>query len=160
MIFDNASLQQKDIKNLVYTIDNVKLIYSKENIGIAAALNRLIKWGYDKKYKWMLSLDQDSICPNDYIDHMFLFLTVRKNIGILAPVIVDRNIGVVGHNPQRTYSRVNTCITSGTITSVAAWNIIGGYDEYMFIDLIDFEFCYHMRKVRFFSNLSQGCKIM
>ena len=59
---------------------------------------------------------------------------------------MDRNVGVVGHNPKSEYMHVNTCITSGAFSKVSAWKEIGKYDESMFIDSVDFEYCYRMRK--------------
>lgn len=75
-----------------------------------------------------------------------LYLSREPNLGIVAPVIIDRNVGVVGHNPSKKYSHVNTCITSGAFSKISAWEKIGKYDESMFIDSVDFEYCYRMRK--------------
>ena len=74
------------------------------------------------------------------------YLNVESNIGIAAPVILDRHVGVVGHRPQNDYEHVKTCITSGAFSNIAAWKNIGEYDESMFIDSVDFEYCYRMRK--------------
>lgn len=146
LVFDNGSNNIIDLKKLVSTFNNVYLLRSDRNIGIAAALNRLMQWGLDHEYTWMLSLDQDSVCKEDYVKRMLPYLSVEKNLGIVAPVIVDRNVGIVGHNPNSNYSHVNTCITSGAFSKIDAWKIIGEYDESMFIDSVDFEFCYRMRK--------------
>lgn len=145
-IFDNGSNNIEDVKALASTFTNLEVLVSKENIGIAAALNRLMQWGNEKKYDWMLSLDQDSVCSKDFVFKMEQYLTVEQNLGVVAPVIVDRNIGVVGHNPKTEYEHVNTCITSGAFSRISAWKKIGEYDESMFIDSVDFEYCYRMRK--------------
>ena len=131
---------------MVEKYESVILLNSKNNLGIAAALNRLMQWGYDRNYKWMLSLDQDSVCDKNYVVRMMPYLDIESKLGIIAPVIVDRNVGVVGHNPVESYMHVNTCITSGAISRISAWKEIGKYDESMFIDSVDFEFCYRMRK--------------
>ena len=94
----------------------------------------------------MLSLDQDSVCDASYVNKMKQYLDVEPLLGIVAPVIVDRNVGVVGHNPNKEYCHVNTCITSGAFSKIEYWKQIGEYDESMFIDSVDFEYCYRMRK--------------
>ena len=94
----------------------------------------------------MISLDQDSVCPEHFVSNMMPYLAVTDSIGIVAPVIVDRNIGVVGHNPKNGWSEVRTCITSGSYNNIDAWRKVGGYDESMFIDSVDFEYCYRLRK--------------
>lgn len=146
IVFDNGSNNQQEVADLISRFQNVDLLKSNVNLGIAAALNRLMQWGEEQKFKWMLSLDQDSVCEKNFVKKMKIYLNVENNIGIVAPVIFDRNVGVVGHNPKKEYAHVNTCITSGAITSILAWKQIGGYDEYMFIDSVDFDFCYRMRK--------------
>ena len=98
----------------------------------------------------MVSLDQDSVCPDDYWNKIKDFRDILPNIGIVAPVICDRNVGIVGHNPKGQYGIVNTCITSGACVRMKAWEEVGGYDEKMFIDSVDFEFCYRVRKMGYF----------
>lgn len=146
VVFDNGSNNIKEIQELVSDFANVRLIKSENNLGIAAALNQLMQWGYEKGYGWMLSLDQDSVCDKSFVEEMIPYLTIEQNLGVVAPVIVDRNIGVVGHNPKSEYAHVNTCITSGAFSKLSAWKKIGEYDESMFIDSVDFEYCYRMRK--------------
>lgn len=146
LVFDNGSHNLDDLKKLLATFDNVCLLKADNNIGIAAALNRLMQWGMNHDYNWMISLDQDSVCEKDYVNRMKPYLSVEPNLGVIAPVIVDRNMGIVGHNPHNRYLHVNTCITSGAFSKVTAWKLIGEYDESMFIDSVDFEYCYRMRK--------------
>ena len=149
VLFDNGSQNIQQIKKLVEKYHNVYLIEGPKNKGIAAALNALMKWGCDKEYQWMLSLDQDSVCQEDFVKEMSKYLTIEKRLGIVAPVIKDRNIGIVGHNPVKKIQHVNTCITSGAFSNLKAWKRIGGYDERMFIDSVDFEYCYRMRKNKY-----------
>lgn len=146
IIFDNGSNNINHLKKLVNNFDNVHLLESSKNIGIAAALNSLMSWGLEHNYLWMLSLDQDSVCSNEFVEKMKPYLSVESNLGIVAPVIVDRNVGIVGHNPTSNYAHVKTCITSGCFSNIEAWRVINGYDESMFIDSVDFDFCYRIRK--------------
>lgn len=146
VVFDNGSDNIEGIQELVSNFANVILIKSEKNLGIATALNRLMQWGYQNGCDWMLSLDQDSVCEKDFVVRMEPYLTIERNLGVVAPVIVDRNVGVVGHNPKSKYAHMNTCITSGAFSKVSAWKRIGEYDESMFIDSVDFEYCYRMRK--------------
>ena len=132
VVFDNGSNNVDEIRNLISGFTNVEFIRSEENLGIAAALNRLMQWGCEKGCDWMLSLDQDSVCEKNFVTEMTPYLTIERNLGVVAPVIVDRNVGVVGHNPKSKYAHVNTCITSGAFSKISAWEKIGKYDESMF----------------------------
>ncbi len=69
-----------------------------------------------------------------------------EHVAIAAPIIKDRAVGIIGHNPTDSYSIVNTCITSGAFVNISVWNEVGRYDEKMFIDSVDFEFCFRTRK--------------
>ena len=143
VVFENGSDQQRDI---IKTIKGVLFLQAGKNLGMAGALNRLLNWGKQNGYEWMISLDQDSVCPNDYVEKMFPFLSAAEKAGIVGPVIIDRHIGIVGHNPKNSWAEVRTCITSGSFNNVEAWTEVGGYDESMFIDSVDFEYCYRLRK--------------
>lgn len=158
VIFDNGSKNQDRIKDEFQ--DKVILIISSENIGIAAALNRLMKKSEELGATWMLSLDQDSVCPNSFCNEMSKYLKLELNFGIVAPVIVDRNVGVVGHNPEKEYKFVRTCITSGAFTKISVWKEAGGYDEFMFIDSVDFEFCYRVRKAGYQVVQVKGVRLL
>lgn len=144
IIFDNGSTNQKEIKEEFGCC--AEIILSPHNVGIAAALNGLMEKSDELGASWMISLDQDSVCPPDFCEHMQTYLYKEDNFGVVAPVIVDRNVGIVGHNPDEEYKSVRTCITSGAFTRIDVWKEIGGYDESMFIDSVDFEFCYRVRK--------------
>lgn len=145
VIVDNGSTNIKVIKQYVEELNNVKLLCLKSNMGIAIALNLLMKYGDENQFDWMLSLDQDSVCSYNYCLSA-LDLLDFPNVGIVGPVIKDRKVGIVGHNPKGEYGIVNTCITSGAFVRVDVWKKVGGYDEKMFIDSVDFEFCYRVRK--------------
>lgn len=146
VLFDNGSNNYKDIIAIKEQYNDIHIIFSDKNVGIAEALNRLMQFGLNKKIKWMLSLDQDSVCESKYVKKMEGYLDIEPKLGIVAPVIRDRNVGIVGHNPVKKYQHVNTCITSGAFTNIKAWKQIGGFDKKMFIDSVDFEFCFRMRK--------------
>lgn len=148
LISDNGSKNFTEIRKIADDY-NIEIINNRSNLGIASALNKLMQWGLDNAYEWMISLDQDSVCDSTYVLSMKPYLSVEADIGIVAPVIEDRSIGVVGHNPSDTYDHVNTCITSGAFTKIDVWDEVGGYDESMFIDSVDFEFCFRVRKAGF-----------
>lgn len=148
VIVDNASENIEKISEIIGQFNNIVLIKNYENKGIAYALNQLMNFGESNLYTYMLTLDQDSKCPKNYIQDMLPFFKIDKKIGIVAPVIKDINVGIVGHSPSP-YGYVKTCITSGSIVSIEAWKNIGGYDELLFIDSVDFDFCYRLRKAKY-----------
>lgn len=145
VIVDNASSNITEIKKIA-AYAGAEVICNEQNVGIAKALNQLMEYGENHGFGWMLSLDQDSVCPPDYCEKMLAVLEHVPNPGIVAPTIVDKTVGVVGHNPTGEFQAVRTCITSGALVNIAVWEEVGKYDEAMFIDSVDFEFCYRVRK--------------
>ncbi|WEV53134.1 glycosyltransferase family 2 protein [Bifidobacterium sp. ESL0704] len=57
-------------------------------------------------------------------------------VGIVCPLLVNRRDGTVFHSKRNE----SECITSGSLTSVSAWRAIGGFDDWLFIDGVDFDF--------------------
>jgi rhamnosyltransferase len=41
---------------------------------------------------------------------------------------------------------IDFCITSGSLLNLKIWNLIGGFDEKMFIDGVDFDYCIRIKK--------------
>lgn len=146
-IVDNGSKNLLKIQEIANTSNKIYLISNKKNEGIAKALNELCLSAMHFGYNWIITLDQDSICPPKFVESLSEFAS--KNVGIVAPIIIDRNVGVIGHAPINKPKEVRTCITSGALTNLRVWKKINGFDEQMFIDSVDFEFCYRVRKAGF-----------
>ncbi|HDR6303740.1 TPA: glycosyltransferase, partial [Bacillus cereus] len=116
------------------------IVKNNNNIGIAAALNQLMSYCQSKDYSWVLTLDQDSVCPNNLVREYVKYLNIPK-IALISPVIIDRNKNSDEEINKTAYNNIEKCITSATLTNVSIWEEIGGFDDLMFIDLVDFEYC-------------------
>lgn len=151
IIIDNFSSNVDEIRAIVIEGDKLVLIQNKKNLGIAAALNQAFEYAKLNNYNWVLTLDQDSVCPNSFVNRLHYLALQEDRVGIMAPTIIDRNVGKIGHIVPdcNKYKEVRTCITSGALTNVSAWKEIGKFDEKMFIDSVDFEFCYRLRKYKY-----------
>lgn len=146
LLVDNGSENQSDIKQLVETYTNVSVEFLGDNLGIAFAQNRICKYAKNNGYKWAITLDQDSVCPqnlvSEYTKHAF-----DVNVGMLCPIIYDINCGyvdVVSENEETTF--VNDCLASASAIKISAWEEVNGFYEPMFIDKVDFEISYNLRK--------------
>ena len=150
VIFDNGSQNQKKLKQMLSEQKNVSMLCSISNEGIAYALNRLMEWGDQNGFWAMLTLDQDSVCASNHVKELSEILKKEPKAAIAAPTIQDRIVGTVGHEIKKGYRQVRTCISSGMIARIDCWRKVGGYDEYLFIDSVDFDFCYNLRKYGYF----------
>lgn len=151
ILVDNGSKNKSDIETAIehsfHTSDKLIINFSQKNNGIAWALNQIFKIAEEQSVKWVLTLDQDSVCPSDIIESYINYSTsISKNkIGILCPTIVDKNAGILEGDVHKT-EEIKRCITSGSFTSLAAWKQLSGFDEKMFIDGVDFDFCDRLRR--------------
>ena len=143
VFIENGSIRLDYIDEI--NCKNGVFIYNKENLGIAHALNQILNYAANNNYEWALTLDQDSVASPNLIQVFAKY--VRKDIGIICPKVLDRNFSVEADNDIRPLVEVNECITSGSLTNVEAWKKYGGFDDQMFIDWVDWDFCYGLKKI-------------
>ena len=144
IIYDNGSNNKADIQALVSEYDRIVLLSNEENKGIAVALNQLCSEAFDRKYLYILTLDQDSVCPDNLFSE-FKKYTDNRNTGVICPAIKDRNYTSKAVNNTAETEEIGRCITSGSLVMLKAWKEINGFDESMFIDGVDFDFCDRIR---------------
>lgn len=165
-LVDNASNNIEEIEKLIKNINSfdIHLITNEKNLGIATALNQLCRIALFNKYDWILTLDQDTICPDGMIQEMTLYTSDEK-IGIICPSVyyqggngkrntIKKNRNTADYYKlkggiQKKYisediTYVYACMTSASLTNVKMWNEIGGFRDDYFIDFVDNEFCMRM----------------
>lgn len=144
IIVDNGS---KNIHSIEETF-NVEKVYTKKlkkNVGIAKAQN--IGFNEAKSYSadWVLTMDQDSILASDAVQKMLLTKVANQDAtGILAPRYIDNWTAFQRKNEDAKIigeiQEMDTVISSGNLVSMAAWQAVGGFDEWLFIDQVDLDF--------------------
>ena len=136
----------------------VQLHQFGSNKGIAAAQNVGAHYLAAKGCTHILELDQDSFVPDGYIATMlngFLALESdgQKVLGV-GPRTCDEGetpIAAVGECRV-----VDKTLSSGFLYSVSALQLVGGKEEGLFIDLVDWEWCWRAASVGYsvFQNRS------
>ena len=144
LIFDNGSSNIADIKNLCQGLNTIKIIESECNVGISKALNKIMEVFDNSCFKWVLTLDQDSVSPSNLAKELSKYCD--EKVGAIGPVIQDLNKKEISSFTENGIIERGRIITSGCLTNVDAWRIVGKFDEEMFIDGVDFDFCDRLRK--------------
>ncbi len=136
---DSAMLDFLKIENIIY-------LQNKNNQGIAASLNRGIDLADVMGHGWVVTLDDDSVVSWDYLDYIFDFLDKREVLamGIIA---CSRAAGSKKAVIEDGFRIKRNLITSGCVFEVKIYREAGGFDEGLFIDLVDFDFCARVRKM-------------
>lgn len=148
-IIDNGSSNISQIEKLI--LEEKKYIYLKKferNLGIAKALKEIMNYSKEKNFKWVLSLDQDSIIEDGLVDRYIISsnLVECNNVGMFTCLIKDRNFEDKKYEEQdKKLIDVPYCITSAAFTNVDKYFKTSGYDVDFFIDAVDFDICYSLR---------------
>ncbi len=134
---------------------DAEIVWNQENRGIAAALNIGIKRAlFSGQYSWVATFDQDSEASTGYCDAMYAALSAcpfRDQVAIVGancsePMHKARE-GPVTH--QYVYREIKSTITSGSFVRTRVFAICGVFDESLFMDYVDHEFCLRVRKYGF-----------
>lgn len=142
-IYNNGC--DKDIlKELSSYNEKIHLLGDGNNVGIATAMNEIMKQGEKNKDEWLVTFDQDSVSDVNLIN------AFRQNIdhpeaAILCPQVIDIRRKYMEAEQSDKIVSVDRCITSASCTRVSAWKQIGGFDDFLFIDLVDNDFCKRLK---------------
>lgn len=144
LLFDNGSANINEIEALVRQMPhNISLIKESKNIGIASGLNRLCGYAKKQGYQYVITLDHDSVCPVDLIK--VLSEDLRPDVAVVGPNVIYRGNESFAVRKSEVES-VDWVITSASLTSLVAWQKIGGFDEKLFIDGVDRDFCIRAKR--------------
>lgn len=139
-IFDNSDWQNDSIYKKL-NLDNILYFSENHNRGIAYALNRIMEKAKSDGYDWVITMDQDSVIPDGMINGFKESIKNHEKIGIVCPQVVDKRRVYLRAEDDINEEYVNFCITSASCTLIEAWEECGKFDEWMFIDLVDNDFC-------------------
>lgn len=155
IIVDNGSIEEKrkDISS-IKDIDNerIEVIFNEENLGIATALNIGVREALKQGFNWILTMDQDSKASKDMVEKMFeVYNNIdekeRKSILSIFPNFVDERIQSIEENSvMNTYEYVDADITSGNLVKAEVFDKVGFFDDSLFIDLVDTDFCMRLNE--------------
>jgi rhamnosyltransferase len=155
IVVDNSATPE-DRERLTQTFgDNQKsftLLFNERNLGVAAALNRGVRYAQKLGAEWVLTMDQDSRITNGMVATMLarhdaLPADYRSRVASLAPLLAAPSSPpdqTASDTHCLTHKEVSTVITSGNLIKIDAWQAVGGYSDKLFIDYVDHDFCFRL----------------
>ncbi|MDR6563883.1 MULTISPECIES: glycosyltransferase family 2 protein [unclassified Arcicella] len=125
------------------SFNNPTIHYSCDGInkGIAERLNEAAQQAINEGFEWLLLMDQDSSFEGNTFDLYIDSITNYQD---------KKQVALFGPNFSRQYKesiaetnlvKVPAMITSGSFLNLAAYQQIGPFDEALFIDGVDTEYC-------------------
>lgn len=132
--------------------DKITVMMNSRNLGIAAALNQGVAYARANQFRFVLTMDQDSLPAADMVER--LMAVYEKAAG--------RKIGAVGPNMRLIYDgdkelpgdsrtgadgiEAEVVWTSGCLHPTSVFDDVGIFREEYFIDCIDYEFCFRLKQ--------------
>jgi rhamnosyltransferase len=146
--------------------DSVDIVvqHHPENIGISEGLKIGIQWAIKHHYDFLWTFDQDSQPAPDSLEKLlevYYSINYRENIGIIAPLPVDKITGQKwhginfngyrfqendNHKTTESYYYCDSVITSGSLISIAVAKQVPLPNKNFFIDAVDWEYCWKFRQ--------------
>ncbi|BDZ77039.1 glycosyltransferase family 2 protein [Claveliimonas bilis] len=139
VLIDNGSSNIDEIEKADFVVEHCVLIKNSSNLGLATALNQAMQWAYENDYDWVLTLDQDSVCEKSLVVNLSKHVN-KERVGIIAPKFIDRNCKRLSDS-ETGWKYILRCITSASLTNVKIWKEVGEFNEELFIDYVDYDFC-------------------
>lgn len=151
IIIDNSTkeLPQK----IVEKFEESKIIYisNEGNIGLSLALNKGIKEALKHEdCKYIALFDQDSLIQKDFFSPMIdVIESDEKNIAVSPQIVDQRTLETTETTDHTQPYEVPVIITSGSLSRKSAFENVGLMDEILFIDYIDYEWCFRAKSKGF-----------
>ena len=153
VVIDNGSANHAAIARTAAAA-GCEYLGNLQNLGIGAALSQAARLALDRGADWLAMFDQDSLAPpGGLVGLLRLFdrHPQRARIAVLAMSHRDRVTAGDYHHGRDVveasgdWRSVRTTITSGSLVRTAVFGEVGLFDEALFIDSVDHDFCLRCR---------------
>lgn len=168
-IVDNST--NETLQNKILSISNhanIHVISNMENLGIASAQNIGMEWALNKDYAAFFLLDQDSKLMEETVamlvrDYNYL-LSRDDKIACIGPLAFDRDKSedAVYHkydSGEEKIIKVKQTLSSGSLIPKASFIGIGGMEDDLFIDMVDYEWCWRAEELGYSTYVTNDVKM-
>lgn len=136
-IIDNSDEKDIILVNKLKEYLNICYIDNHGNKGIAYALNVGCTAAIKNGYKWVLTFDQDSLVSLGMIEELLKYKA--NNVAIISPFHADKYFPF--NKTDTMIQEVLSVATSGNLLNLEIFEKIGRFEEKLFIDYVDIEYC-------------------
>lgn len=144
-IIDNTGKKADSVTRKFENNQKVIYISNLQNEGIAASLNKAAAMAHQRNCRWLLTMDQDSFFEKEegrnYFSSFEREFFNKEDIGVVSPAHFSEMV----KDKHDLYSDLVSVLTSGNLVQLNIWKQINGFDERLFIDEVDHEYCYRVK---------------
>ena len=149
VVVDNgSSVETVSLLDLLEEQRSCTILRNGMNLGIAAALNHGCQHAVENGFAWIVTFDQDSAVTENFIQALLLDAGRVKDLGMISPRYVDRHSGKVIPLPKTRSGSLITTLTSGSLFRTEVYRNAGPFNESLFIDCVDIEYCLRLRSMQ------------
>ena len=168
---------------LAAQIPNALYIPNNKNLGVGKALNQgieaaLIENSKGREYRWVMTMDQDSAWEKEQLEK-YISLCIERNEQDETVKSFSPNTRIPSHSTLGIWKRkiysfiakkqyqekkdkgfgfVDFVRCSGNAVEIEVWQKVGRYNDVLFIDYVDNDFCWKLREAGYkifrFDNVS------
>lgn len=145
ILIDNSTEKEVICSNELFSLDNrLRYICNNGNIGLAQSYNIILDLA--RSNDWILWADDDTFFSSDYLEKVYDTISSDGN-SIIAGIVKTNTNTVLSPIHRKHFKEsicVNKvvenvyCINSGLCVNRSIYDIIGYYDERLFVDMIDY----------------------
>ncbi|GJB81353.1 MULTISPECIES: glycosyltransferase family 2 protein [Pseudomonas] len=154
VLVDNSDdvARQHEVSALAVVYPNVVIKSLSRNLGIAAAQNIGLQEAKALGSEFVIEMDQDSKLPPDYVSKLmrrFSEITEKGiKVGGVGPLAVRKGSDEVydGFTRSGGAIEVEYTLSSGFLMRFDAIDVVGPKNEDLFIDFVDWEWCWRSRE--------------
>lgn len=139
-VYDNSSVSSKSKVDKM-KLDNIEYFFNKKNEGISIAFNKIVKKCRNSDF--LFALDQDTEVSRENISDLQKYINqyFTKNVGIYCPYIYYDN---KYKDEPKSVENISFTITSCSMLNLKIFKKMGGYDNNIFLDGVDREYCFRL----------------
>lgn len=141
-IIDNSEKSSKEMLHSLLNDDRVVYFHDGVNAGIAKRLNQVAKKAIEDGSTWLLTMDQDSYFDKEALDNYIKAVSSYSNQQQVSMFGIEYDERLVLNKKGFSYKQVTHLITSGSLVNLELFPVIGDFDEKLFIDHVDHEYCF------------------
>lgn len=129
----------------------IEIIRNKSNVGIARALNQGTQRAIKEGFAWIAFFDQDSLLDKSALESIRKVIDSypdKKHLLIIGCNIEPPNNKSTPLKPidgSLDWIETEQVITSGSVISSRAFAIVGKFNELLFIDYVDIDYCLRVK---------------
>jgi rhamnosyltransferase len=129
----------------------VHVIRNGCNKGMAQALNQGADLAKSLNYEWILTFDQDSRICDTLVLELLAGININprpETVAVVGANYLDCKNGMLGQKvaDNARFQMAKYVITSGSLISLSALQEVGGFETRLFIDMVDVEICFRLRR--------------